>query len=258
MPTTPADLPGVLASVPVEAVITGLQYLLLTTVLSSFLIPTAVVLFVFSTPVLRRQPIFILNVCAIGLGLIQGMVYMYVTVSGCTSFSFPRTEWPPGLAADQRTCSRAAKSDCNIGHHRLLHHRSHMRPDHSFLPGPCCVPATTASAARPDGDLWPNTCHEGRADRKCVLPNLRGPAKDQQHSRRCCQSIRCDMVFAIRQVGIVPSAHRRCVCAIPSFRVGSLTLTDIIVRYASTLFLLKIHPGVKNEYRAPVSRGLPA
>ncbi|KAM5530043.1 hypothetical protein V8D89_016288, partial [Ganoderma adspersum] len=47
---------------------------------SSFLIPTAVVLLVFSTPILRRRPTFVLNVCAIALGLAQGMFYMYFII----------------------------------------------------------------------------------------------------------------------------------------------------------------------------------
>ena len=63
------------------ALIEGLKGLLIATVFSSFLLPTAVVLFVFSTPSGRRRPSFILNVCAIALGLTQGTVTAYVTVS---------------------------------------------------------------------------------------------------------------------------------------------------------------------------------
>ncbi|KAM5530900.1 hypothetical protein V8D89_015432 [Ganoderma adspersum] len=72
--------PGGLGVVPVVALIPGLKGLLIATVFSSFLLPTAVVLFVFSTPALRRGPSFILNVCAIALGLTQGTVTAYVTV----------------------------------------------------------------------------------------------------------------------------------------------------------------------------------
>ena len=67
--------------VPVVALIEGLKGLLIATVFSSFLLPTCVVLFVFSTPSSRRRPSFILNVCAIVLGLTQGTVTAYVTVS---------------------------------------------------------------------------------------------------------------------------------------------------------------------------------
>nr|VWP02054.1 Uncharacterized protein [Ganoderma boninense] len=52
----------------------SLKFLVLGTVLSSFLIPTAVMFFFFSTPRLRRQPIFIFNVIAIIFGLVQGVI----------------------------------------------------------------------------------------------------------------------------------------------------------------------------------------
>ncbi|PIL26399.1 hypothetical protein GSI_12156 [Ganoderma sinense ZZ0214-1] len=66
--------------VPVATVVLGLKPLLIATVFSSFLLPTGVVLFVFSTPALRRRPSFILNVCAVALGLTQGSLTAYVTI----------------------------------------------------------------------------------------------------------------------------------------------------------------------------------
>ncbi|KAI1795244.1 hypothetical protein LXA43DRAFT_882068 [Ganoderma leucocontextum] len=74
------NLSGGLELVPVVALIPGLKALLIATVFSSFLVPTAIVLFVFSTPVLRRRPSFILNVCAIGFGLCQGTAVAYVAI----------------------------------------------------------------------------------------------------------------------------------------------------------------------------------
>ena len=71
-------LKGIVAA----AIIPGLRMLLIASVFSSFLVPTSVVLFVFSTPVLRRRPYFILNLCAIALGLTQGIIFIYTTVSG--------------------------------------------------------------------------------------------------------------------------------------------------------------------------------
>lgn len=70
-----------LKSIIDSALMPGLKMLLITTVFSSFLVPSAVVLFVFSTPAIRRRPHFILNVCAIALGLTQGIMFIYVTVS---------------------------------------------------------------------------------------------------------------------------------------------------------------------------------
>ncbi|PIL26409.1 hypothetical protein GSI_12166 [Ganoderma sinense ZZ0214-1] len=62
------------------ALLTALKFLLISIVFSSFLVPTAIVLFVFSTPLLRRRTSFILNVCAIGFGLTQGSIAAYVTI----------------------------------------------------------------------------------------------------------------------------------------------------------------------------------
>ncbi|TBU23757.1 hypothetical protein BD311DRAFT_810462 [Dichomitus squalens] len=68
-PATLALPPGL---VPLSLVQEELKWLLLETIYSAFLVPIAVVLFFFSTPHLRRQPTFILNVCAIALGIAQG------------------------------------------------------------------------------------------------------------------------------------------------------------------------------------------
>ncbi|KAM5531173.1 hypothetical protein V8D89_015143 [Ganoderma adspersum] len=77
---SPAEsLLGDLKSILDFAIIPGLKMLLIATVFSSFLVPSAVVLFVFSTPALRRRPHFILNLCAIALGLTQGIMFIYVT-----------------------------------------------------------------------------------------------------------------------------------------------------------------------------------
>lgn len=47
------------------------------TVWASFLVPIAVALFFFSTPSMRRRPVFIMNVLAILFGLIEGAVNLY-------------------------------------------------------------------------------------------------------------------------------------------------------------------------------------
>ncbi|TBU38206.1 hypothetical protein BD309DRAFT_1012649 [Dichomitus squalens] len=60
----------------------GLKFLMLGTVLSSFLIPIAIMLFYFSTARLRRQPLFILNFLAILLGIAQGVLNFYSATSG--------------------------------------------------------------------------------------------------------------------------------------------------------------------------------
>ena len=70
--------------VPLPLVQEELKWLLLETVYSAFLIPIAVVLFFFSTPQLRRRPIFLLNVCALALGIGQGII----GISNSVSLSF--------------------------------------------------------------------------------------------------------------------------------------------------------------------------
>ena len=59
----------------------ALNLLLIGTVWSSFLIPIAIALFFFSDSRMRRQPIFILNTCAIALGLAVGAINIYNLVS---------------------------------------------------------------------------------------------------------------------------------------------------------------------------------
>ena len=81
MSTTTASIPGGLESVPVVAIVPSLKILLIVTVFSSFLIPTTIALFVSSTPALRSRPTFILNVCAIAIGLAQGVILIYLQVS---------------------------------------------------------------------------------------------------------------------------------------------------------------------------------
>ncbi|KAM5530906.1 hypothetical protein V8D89_015438 [Ganoderma adspersum] len=60
--------------VPLPLVQEELKWLLLETIYAAFLVPIAVVLFFFSTPQLRRRPIFFLNVCALALGIGQGII----------------------------------------------------------------------------------------------------------------------------------------------------------------------------------------
>ncbi|KAI0073240.1 hypothetical protein K474DRAFT_1571731, partial [Panus rudis PR-1116 ss-1] len=56
----------------VAAVQISLNLLMIGTVWSAMLVPLLVVLFVFSTPQLRRKPVFILSTISILLGLVEG------------------------------------------------------------------------------------------------------------------------------------------------------------------------------------------
>ena len=80
--TDPASFSLPPGLVPPSLVQEELKWLLLETIYSAFLVPIAVVLFFFSTPHLRRQPTFILNVCAIALGIAQGAIGIANSVSG--------------------------------------------------------------------------------------------------------------------------------------------------------------------------------
>ena len=67
----------------------GLNLLVIGTTFASFLIPIAILLF-FLTPIkIWRSPLFVLNVCAIILGLTQQIIYNYVIVSSRTVFLEP-------------------------------------------------------------------------------------------------------------------------------------------------------------------------
>ena len=78
MASSPSLPPPLISPKVVEE---GLKFLVLGIVLPSFLIPTAIVLFFFSTPRLRRRPAFIFNVIAIVLGLMQGVIIFLESVS---------------------------------------------------------------------------------------------------------------------------------------------------------------------------------
>ncbi|EGN96387.1 hypothetical protein SERLA73DRAFT_76347 [Serpula lacrymans var. lacrymans S7.3] len=57
-----------------------ITFLLPGTILSSFLIPILIAIFAFSTPHSRRQPVFVLNVLGILIGLLQGALLIYLSV----------------------------------------------------------------------------------------------------------------------------------------------------------------------------------
>ncbi|PIL26381.1 hypothetical protein GSI_12138 [Ganoderma sinense ZZ0214-1] len=59
----------------------GLNLLVVGTIFASFLIPTSVALFTFSPFTIWRSPLFILNVLAIILGLIEQGLYIYVIIN---------------------------------------------------------------------------------------------------------------------------------------------------------------------------------
>ncbi|KAG7093929.1 hypothetical protein E1B28_007564 [Marasmius oreades] len=63
----------------------SLNLLMIGTVFTSLLVPIAVALFVFSTPSLRRKPIFILNVIAVLLGIAEGILNGYLEITAIIS-----------------------------------------------------------------------------------------------------------------------------------------------------------------------------
>ncbi|KAJ6593198.1 hypothetical protein B0H19DRAFT_920797, partial [Mycena capillaripes] len=65
----------------IAAIKPSLSLLMVGTVWSSMLIPLLVVLLFFSTPFLRRQPIFIMNVIAVLMGLVIGIISAYLEVT---------------------------------------------------------------------------------------------------------------------------------------------------------------------------------
>ncbi|KAJ7278118.1 hypothetical protein C8J57DRAFT_1060122 [Mycena rebaudengoi] len=65
----------------IAAIKPSLTLLLIGTVWSSMLIPLLIVLLVFSTPGLRRQPLFILNLVAVLVGIILGIMIIYMEVT---------------------------------------------------------------------------------------------------------------------------------------------------------------------------------
>ena len=65
----------------------GLALLVVGTIFASFLIPAGILLFFFTRPSIWRSPLFIFNVCAIILGLVQQGLFIYVIVSSPSTLS---------------------------------------------------------------------------------------------------------------------------------------------------------------------------
>ncbi|KAM5530901.1 hypothetical protein V8D89_015433 [Ganoderma adspersum] len=215
----------------------ALKFLLISIAFSSFLIPTAVVLrlFVFSTPILRRRPTFILNVCAICFGLTQGTIAAYVT--GIREMVL----MPPNLALD-------------ICHHRPLHRRIDMRPNDYSPPGPRCISPTPVPAILPLCGVWAIDRVEGGAGRQCRLPpytaqsSHSGPRTVMSESAAVWSSPFAKSELFLLLVDDVHGASpwaARAIC------------TDDLSRYMSvTAFLLRIrvHTGVKFNGKQPAQR----
>ena len=122
--------------------------------------------------------------------------------------------------------------------------RPYMRPGHPFPPGSCCVSATPAITRRPRRDVWP--CHRDEActGRQCGILALHGPARQrcEDDSGPVCSGVG----LAFRKVGAVPAAGRRRVRPTTALEAHiSCADSNGAPRYVSTLFLLKIHTGVK-------------
>lgn len=69
----PAEVEGAILEAFANGIRPSLGFILVGTIFSSMLIPILVVLFYFSTPNLRKQPIFIANVISILLGIVLGI-----------------------------------------------------------------------------------------------------------------------------------------------------------------------------------------
>ncbi len=68
----------------IQALLTAnVNLLVIETVFPTLLVPIAAGLFLFSTPELRRKPVFILNIVAIVLGLLLGSIAVYCQVRAC-------------------------------------------------------------------------------------------------------------------------------------------------------------------------------
>ena len=77
----------------VAAIEPSLNLLLLDTILSSFLVPTFIILLYFSTSATRRTPVFIMNVLSITLALALGVVNIYNQVCGPDSALHLCSSW---------------------------------------------------------------------------------------------------------------------------------------------------------------------
>jgi hypothetical protein len=78
IPGMPQLPPGL---IPTAALIPSLKLLLVCTVWGSALLPLLLLLFFFSTPKIRRKPIFLMNVASVTMGIVAGIMNMKLNVS---------------------------------------------------------------------------------------------------------------------------------------------------------------------------------
>ncbi|THU89960.1 hypothetical protein K435DRAFT_676840 [Dendrothele bispora CBS 962.96] len=89
MSTTQANLPPEIVQPIINAYTHSIQpafsFILISAVFSAILIPLLLMLFVLSTPHSRRQPIFVLNIFTITLGITVGILSNHLTMSSMLS-----------------------------------------------------------------------------------------------------------------------------------------------------------------------------
>ena len=174
MSITSAFPPGELESVPVVIIVPALRVLLIVTILSSCLIPTTIALFISSSPASRRRPLFILNLCAIALGLCQGVIICFISVSRIHISVIHVIDSP--CALDYRANQQAHRYTVNNRQYRTLHSRTHMCANHPSPPHHCRISTALSTTPTSFVSIWSGNDYEDSEGGKRYLLDLLSPA----------------------------------------------------------------------------------
>ena len=174
MSITPAFPPGELELVPVFIIVPALRVLLIVTILSSCLIPTTIALFISSSPASRRRPLFILNLCAIALGLCQGVIMSFISVS--RTHTSVTHEMNSLCALDYRANQQAHRYIAHNMQYRTLHSRTHMCANYPSPPHHCRLSTTLSTTPTSFVSIWSGNDYEDSEGGKRYLLDLLSPA----------------------------------------------------------------------------------
>ena len=135
----PFPVETILTQPIIDAISGAVNSLLITTVLCSFLVPIAIALLL-SNSRNWKTPVFVMNICAISLGLAYGITVIYFQVrtiayefGGKVNYSSDNIEASDLIEADWR------KVPPGYSMHRFL--RSNLHPVYSPSPGNRCIPS---------------------------------------------------------------------------------------------------------------------
>lgn len=162
--------------VPLPLVQEELKWLLLETIYAAFLVPIAVVLFFFSTPQLRRRPIFFLNVCALALGIGQGIIGISNSVRAFSPSTSRHSNTHIVNTGQRATLKPIGHPECSYRLRLLIHGRPTLRPRNTHTSGHRRISTEDLALSPSLRRLWAHCALQAGAYSECGVHDLPPPA----------------------------------------------------------------------------------